>query len=267
MRFNLVFTFANFTFLVFFVGLSQAEVDLDSLVGFWAFNEGAGNTVKDLSGKDNHGKAVGDPKWVKGKIGSALEFDGKDDYLEIKNSKSLNVGANDFTLVAWLYPHAPGGGNGIISKGAWCWNGGWILDIGDTGPGAIRLETSAVGGDNGSIITPADTMEVKQWQFVAASVTRNKDSFIYVDGKEVAAKVVKDNDLSQEYPLLMGCLSNCQKAPGGFFNVSISQVALFSGVALAKKDIDNIMEVGMEKIMAVSPASKLSLTWGALKTK
>ena len=101
----------------------------------------------------------------------------------------------------------------------------------------------------------------------AASVTRNKDSFIYVDGKEVAAKVVKDNDLSQEYPLLMGCLSNCQKAPGGFFNVSIRQVALFSGVALAKKDIDNIMEVGMEKIMAVSPASKLSLTWGALKTK
>ena len=41
MRFNLVFAFANFTFLVFFVGLSQAEVDLDSLVGFWAFNEGA----------------------------------------------------------------------------------------------------------------------------------------------------------------------------------------------------------------------------------
>ena len=40
MRFNLVFAFANFTFLVFFVGLSQAEVDLDSLVGFWAFNEG-----------------------------------------------------------------------------------------------------------------------------------------------------------------------------------------------------------------------------------
>ena len=100
MRFNLVFAFANFTFLVFFVGLSQAEVDLDSLVGFWAFNEGTGDTVKDLSGKDNHGKAVGDPKWVKGKIGSALEFDGKDDYLEIKNSKSLNVGANDFTLVA-----------------------------------------------------------------------------------------------------------------------------------------------------------------------
>ena len=81
--------------------------------------------------------------------------------------------------MAWLYPHAPGGGNGIIFKGAWCWNGDWILDIGDTGPGAIRLETSAVGGDNGSIITPADTMEVKQWQFVAASVTRNKDSFIY----------------------------------------------------------------------------------------
>ena len=43
MRFNRVFAFANFTFWVFFVGLSQAEVDLDSLVGFWAFNEGTGD--------------------------------------------------------------------------------------------------------------------------------------------------------------------------------------------------------------------------------
>ena len=68
MRFNLVFAFANFTFWVFFVGLSQAEVDLDSLVGFWAFNEGTGNTVKDLSGKDNHGKAVGAPNGLRERL-------------------------------------------------------------------------------------------------------------------------------------------------------------------------------------------------------
>ena len=69
----------------------------------------------------------------------ALKFDGKDDYLEIPHSDTVNVGENDFTLVAWLNPATPGDGKGIISKGAWCWNGGWILDIGDTGPGAIPL--------------------------------------------------------------------------------------------------------------------------------
>ena len=124
------------------------------------------------------------------------------------------LGRIDFTLVAWLNPAAPGDGKGIISKGAWCWNGGWILDIGDTGPGAIRLETSANGSDNGSIISPAGTMDVNAWQFVAVSVTRDADSFIYRDGEEVAAKVVKGNDLTQEaLPTAHGCLLECNKLP------------------------------------------------------
>ena len=70
-----------------------------------------------------------------------------------------------------------------------------FLDIGDTGPGAIRLETSANGSDNGSIISPAGTMEVNSWQFVAAVVTRDADSFIYRDGEEVAVKVIKGKRL------------------------------------------------------------------------
>ena len=115
--------------VLFSASLSHAEIPLENLAGAWLFDKDAGDTVKDHSGNDNHAKTVGDPKWVKGKIGAALEFDGKDDYLEIKNSKSLNVGVNDFTLVASLNP-AGEEGDGIIAKGAWCWNGGWILQIG-----------------------------------------------------------------------------------------------------------------------------------------
>ena len=40
------------------------------------------------------------------------------------------------------------------------------------------------------------------------------------------------NDLTHpEYSLVMGCLLDCGKQPGGFFSVSISQVAFFTGVA------------------------------------
>ena len=247
--------------------MSHAEIDLGTLGGAWLFDEGKGKTVKDYSGNGNDGTVMGDPKWVDSDFGSALEFDGSDDYLEIPHSDTVNVGEDDFTLVAWLRPAAPGGGNGIISKGAWCWNGGWILDIGDTGPGAIRLETSANGSDNGSIISPAGTMEVDQWQFVAAVVTRDADSFIYRDGEEVAVKVVKGNDLTQgAYPLLMGCLLECNKLPGAFFPVAITQVALFNGVALTFEETETIRERGLEMILPVSPKAKLATTWGELKT-
>ncbi len=249
------------------VTVGYTEIDLGTLAGVWFFDEGKGNTVKDHSGNGNDGTIEGDPKWIDSDLGPALEFDGKDDYLEIPHSDTVNVGENDFTLVAWLNPAAPGDGKGIISKGAWCWNGGWILDIGDTGPGAIRLETSANGSDNGSIISPAGTMEVNTWQFVAASVTRDADSFIYRDGEEVAVKVIKGNDLTQEaYPLLMGCLLECNKLPGGFFSVSITHVALFNGVALTFEETEMIRELGLETILPVSPKAKLATAWGKLKT-
>ncbi len=253
--------------LLISVAVSYAEIDLGTLAGAWLFDEGKGKTVKDHSGNGNDGEIVGDPQWIDSDLGPALKFDGKDDYLEIPHSDTVNVGENDFTLVAWLNPAAPGGGNGIISKGAWCWNGGWILDIGDTGPGAIRLETSANGSNNGSIISPAGTMDVNKWQFVAASVTRDADSFIYRDGEEVAVQVVKGNDLTQEaYALLMGCLLECNKQPGAFFSVSITHVALFNGVALSLEETDTIREQGLEAVLPVSPKAKLATMWGRLKT-
>jgi hypothetical protein len=246
--------------------IGHAEIDLDTLGGAWLFDEGKGKTVKDHSGNGNDGTIMGDPKWIDSDLGPALKFDGSDDYLEIPHSDTVNVGENDFTLVAWLNPAAPGGGNGIISKGAWCWNGGWILDIGDTGPGAIRLESSANGADNGSIISPAGTMDVDKWQFVAVSVTRDADSFIYRDGEEVAVKVIKGNDLTQEaYSLLMGCLLECNKLPGGFFPVSITHVALFNGVALTFEETEIVREQGLEVILPVSPKAKLAISWGKLK--
>ena len=255
--------------VLFSADLSHAEIDPANIAGVWLFDEGSGNTVKDYSGNGNDGTIMGDPEWIDSEVGGALKFDGQDDYLEIPDSESLGVGVDNFTLVAWLNPASPGGGNGIIAKGAWCWNGGWILDIGDTGPGAIRLETSANGGNNGQIVTPNGTMSVDEWQFIAVSVIRGEDSFIYRNGEEVGVTVVEANDLTHpEYPLVMGCLLECNKLPGGFFGVSISQVALFTGVALTLEETNAIMEQGLSNVvLAVSSEDKLVTTWASIKAQ
>ena len=47
--------------------ISSAKIDPDTAVGVWLFDEGAGDDVKDSSGKGNDGKITG-AKWEKRKI-------------------------------------------------------------------------------------------------------------------------------------------------------------------------------------------------------
>ncbi len=79
-----------------------SEVDLSSAVGIWLFDEGAGNAAADLSEKGNHATLVKNPKWVAGKFGKALEFNGKDNC--VQTGKKLLNAREEFTIVAWIKP-------------------------------------------------------------------------------------------------------------------------------------------------------------------
>jgi len=68
-----------------FVGISNAEIDPDTVVGIWLFDDGSGNTAEDSSENGNDGEFVGDPQWVDGKFGDALSFDGGS-YVEVPAS-------------------------------------------------------------------------------------------------------------------------------------------------------------------------------------
>ena len=76
------------------------------LVGCWLFNEGGGNIVYDLSGYGNHGTLGGDtleycPAWIIGDFGSALSFDGSNDYIDCGDDESLDI-TNAITIEAWI---------------------------------------------------------------------------------------------------------------------------------------------------------------------
>ena len=83
-----------------FLGSAIAEPD-DSLVGYWQFDEGEGNTTADSSGNGNNGTLQNGPLWVDGIDGGALEFDGEDDYVEVEDSASLDLGSK-LTFSAWI---------------------------------------------------------------------------------------------------------------------------------------------------------------------
>ena len=86
-------------FLVF-CGLAQA-ID-ESLVLYFSFDEGQGNNAKDGSLAKNHGKYIGKPKWVNGKPGKAVSYDGAGAF-EIQHHDSLNaLKGKGHTVSYWL---------------------------------------------------------------------------------------------------------------------------------------------------------------------
>jgi len=87
-------------------------------VAHWKFDEGSGTTTYDRTNNNNDGTFVNDatsPGWVSGKYGSALLFDGENDYVDCGSDSSLDI-TGDITIEAWVKPNTISGGDHIVSK-------------------------------------------------------------------------------------------------------------------------------------------------------
>jgi len=75
-------------------------------VGHWKMDENTGTTSTfDSSTNNNTGTLTGSmtaSDWIPGKFGSALDFDGSDDY--VSTTSTVNPGTSDFTLEQWINP-------------------------------------------------------------------------------------------------------------------------------------------------------------------
>jgi hypothetical protein len=80
--------------------MSTVKAADPDLAAYWRFDEGSGTTAYDSSGNGNDAVFVGDPKWVAGKYGGALEFNG-DDYLDCGNDATLNI-RDQITISFWF---------------------------------------------------------------------------------------------------------------------------------------------------------------------
>jgi hypothetical protein len=79
----------------------EIKADYDSVVGlagYWSFDEGSGSIAYDSSGNGNTGTLMNGPQWVEGVRGTALEFDGTNDYVRIPHSSSLDISGNEITV-------------------------------------------------------------------------------------------------------------------------------------------------------------------------
>ena len=73
------------------------------LVGAWAFQEGGGSIVRDISGRSLDGTITG-ASWITSEFGPVLDFDGSgSDYVEVPDHSALDI-TQAITVECWFNP-------------------------------------------------------------------------------------------------------------------------------------------------------------------
>ena len=77
------------------------QLYLPGLVHYWPFDEGQDNILNDII-SDKNGDISG-AVWSQGISGTALSFDGEEDYVALPDNEPVWLPQNDFTISFWVY--------------------------------------------------------------------------------------------------------------------------------------------------------------------
>ncbi len=219
---------------------SSAQIKPESIAGIWLLDEGSGSIAKDSSGHAYDADLKGNPKWVAGKFGTALEFQGTN-YLEIRNSaRDLAFGGvAPFSITAWVKNQ---GGGTVLGK----FNGGvigaYILQIsGSTLSFHREVAPWAYGGTK--------ALPSSDWAHVAATYD-GAVMKLYVDGQFDAQQDRGAQNTDTATPVCIGARLT-SGAPSQFFLGALDEVALFN-VALTEDQIKLAMK-GLATTAAMYP--------------
>jgi hypothetical protein len=176
-------------------------------------NEGSGQTVRDWSGRGNHGYLgstpaadANDPAWIRGVfLGSALRFDGVDDQVTIPASDTLKP--QRLTVAAWIRGGAsPGQYKYIVDQGAInCDTGSYGLYTGSTG-GVSFYVASGQYTYHRSPEAPATVWDGK-WHHVAGTFDGSKVR-VFVDGVQIGSGTDAPVQIDYSFPLGGGEIGN-----------------------------------------------------------
>lgn len=245
-------------FSLILIGQSFAEIDKATLIGAWLFNENKGDVAKDSSGNGNDGAIQGNPKWVEGKFGKALEFDGTNG-VEINNPEKFEFLTWTYTL--WFRAAAGGDYPNLIGR-QFANSHGWTIHL-DPGGATFRIRIDSDGGINQVITVPKGVRDEEWHHGAIAQDDKNNKLAMYIDG------VKSDLTYLGKYKNTGGFLKIAFSAVGAvnLKDAAIDDVGIFNTI-LEEDDVLNIMDKGLEAavgMLAVSPSGRLTSTWGQIK--
>jgi uncharacterized repeat protein (TIGR03803 family) len=201
------------------------------LVAAYGFNEGAGNIAADSSGRGHHGVISG-AKYVGGRFGGALRFDGQNDWVTIADAADFDLGSG-MTLEAWVKPTSLYGWRTVVIKEKNDSSQAYAIYASEDMPqpsGYVNI------GGNYQGVTSPKSLGLYAWSHV--TVTYDGSMLrLYINGAEADRRAVSGNVNAGKGPLRIGGNSIW----GEYFNGLIDEVRVYS-VALSPADIKRDMD-------------------------
>jgi len=186
----------------------------EGLVAYYAFD----NDANDSSGNGNDGILNGDPQWVAGKIGGALEFNG-DDYVNCGNGPSLQI-QDVITMAFWFQVEAfQNTWEAFMAKGDDSYRtsrGGGTGDATHMG-----VSGTSIGSFNGTVIVTGG-----QWHHMSA-VYDGSEARIYIDGVLDTTNPGTGQINISNYDFWIG---NNSQQTGRFFHGLLDEVMIYDRV-------------------------------------
>jgi hypothetical protein len=201
------------------------------------FHDGKNWMVSDRSGQFNHG-VVNGPRPAPGQAGTALDFDGTDDFVECPDQPSLNP-TEAITVCAWVRQHSVinrGGADDIVSKEEWG---------GGTGRGyslrlyEVRPNFNFGNGPDWLWVQAPQSVELDMWYHLAA-IYDGQNQVLLVNGTEAHVQPTNKTISVSPQPLRIGRGSFAQDRR---FHGLIDEVAVFD-MALTAADLQAIIDLG-----------------------
>jgi chitodextrinase len=244
-------------------GSRSAHTATTGLVAAYAFSEGSGTTVADLSGNANNGSIVGATWTTAGKYGKALTFNGTSSHVDIPDAASLHLGSA-MTLEAWVNPAtAPSGWKDIVYKG----NDNYYLEAaGGTKPAG----GGTFGGTNANVFGTS-ALTVGAWTHIAVTYDGAALRF-YVNGTLAGTQAKTGAITASTNPLQIGGDNFWSKQ---FFNGTIDEVRVYNialSAAAIQTDMATALDTGGDTQAPTAPgtltatavsSSQINLSWGA----
>ncbi len=178
------------------------------LVLHYSFDKDEGARAVDRSEKENNGAIHGATRTVKGRMGSAYEFDGVDDRIEVTYDASLFPG-EAFTLCAWIYRRDAGTACNIISATYNNPPDRYLYLLNASADGKLGLHSYEGGPLYRAESEPA--LAADRWHFVCGTFDAGADSKnakVYVDGRLLGTADHRAPLRGYDGPLNIGCYQN-----------------------------------------------------------
>ena len=182
----------------------------------WRFNEGAGDTAFDSLG-GRHAAIRGNPVWVTGSFGKALQLDGDGDYLEVGQIPGLSA---EQTKMLWIYIKTlASDGVYLIDEGG-SGNNNWLELYDPNGDGNPRIRA---GFDSFNYIDSKVRIKTGCWYHLAVVTKASGNLAIYINGllDSSASEMSADN---RPQAIVIGADAATKT---GCFNGMIDDVAIY----------------------------------------